>query len=132
MVPPGSEVAFKDYSGSLEDGSVRTTTQIMAAVSADAGSGRSRTERLCVDRTTTPGLSGSGVASVNDAVHPALVAACGPLPDRLKELQYELGEGPRVDAFGDNRPIRRFNDRRLLDIARDVLFRTTSHSSGGT
>jgi hypothetical protein len=108
MVPPGSEVAsFRDYPRNLRGDSVRTTAEILATINAAAGSGRSLPELLCVDCTTNLGLTGAGMALMNDTGHQGVVGASGPLPARLEELQFELGEGPGLDASRDNTPILR-------------------------
>ena len=41
----------------------------------------------------------------NDAGHQGVIGASGPLAARLEELQFELGEGPSLDASRDNGPI---------------------------
>lgn len=86
---------------------MRTTAQILAAINADAGSGRSLPELLCADCTAILGLSGTGMALMNDNGNVGVVGASGPLPARLEELQFELGEGPGLDAFRDDTPILR-------------------------
>jgi len=84
---------------------VRTTSQILSAISADSGSGRPLADLLCVDCTTNLELSGTGMSLMNDAGHQGVIGASGPLATELEELQFELGEGPGFDASRENRPI---------------------------
>ena len=86
---------------------MRSTAQILAAVDAAAGSGRSLPELLCADCTMHLGLVGAGMALMNDTGHQGVVGASGALSARLEELQFELGEGPGLDASRDNTPILR-------------------------
>ncbi|GAA1955887.1 GAF domain-containing protein [Nocardioides panacihumi] len=86
---------------------MRTTAQILAAVDAVAGSARSLPELLCDDCATHLGLVGAGIALMNDTGHQGVVGASDALTARLEELQFELGEGPGLDASRDNAPILR-------------------------
>ncbi|GAA4823715.1 GAF domain-containing protein [Nocardioides caeni] len=107
MAPPGSEVAsIRGYSPDPEvGGSVKTTAQILAAIDAAAGSGRSLPELLCVDCKTALGLSGCVMALMNDAGHQGVVGASGGVAAQLEDLQFELGEGPSVNASYFARPV---------------------------
>lgn len=42
---------------------------------------------------------------MNDAGHQGVIGASGPLATALEELQFELGEGPSIDASRENRPV---------------------------
>jgi hypothetical protein len=77
---------------------VRTSKQILAAISTGPGPGRSLAERLCVDCTSELRLSGAGLALMNDDGHQAVAGASGRIAAYLEDLQFELGEGPGVDA----------------------------------
>jgi hypothetical protein len=107
MAPPRSKVAsIRGYSPDPEvGGRVKTTAQILAAIDAEAGSGRSLPELLCVDCTTALGLSGCVMALMNDAGHQGVVGTSGRVAARLENLQFELGEGPSVDASRFSRPV---------------------------
>jgi hypothetical protein len=82
---------------------VPTTTQILAAISSADGTGRSLPERLCVDCTRSLDLAGAGITLMNDDGHQAVVGTSGPLASRLEDLQFDLGEGPSLDASRTNR-----------------------------
>lgn len=81
---------------------MRSTTQILDALDADDRSEGSLPERLCVDCATTLDLRGTGMALMNRAGHQGVVAASGPLAADLENLQFELGEGPSLDASRAN------------------------------
>ncbi|KAA1427521.1 GAF and ANTAR domain-containing protein [Nocardioides antri] len=83
---------------------MRTRTEILAALGVDGGSGRSLPEQLCVACTTTLGLDGAGIALMTDAGHQGVLGTYGEVATRLEDLQYELGEGPSVDASRRNGP----------------------------
>jgi len=83
---------------------VRTAKQVLAAISTGAGSGGSLTQHLCVDCSSELRLSGAGMALMNDDGHQAVVGASGPLAAYLEDLQFELGEGPCVDASRNTTP----------------------------
>ena len=85
-----------------EGGTVRTTAQILEAINADGHSRHSLPELLCVDCRSVLGLSGAGMSLMNDAGHQGVVAASGSLATHLEELQFELGEGPGLDASRGN------------------------------
>jgi len=77
---------------------VRTTKQILAAITAHDRAGRSLPELLCIDCTRVLDLSGAAMALMNDTGQQAVIGASGPLAAHLEDLQFELGEGPSVDA----------------------------------
>lgn len=83
---------------------MRTTAQILEAIRADAVSG-SPSAALCVDCATVMSLSAVGMSLVNDAGHQGVFGASGPLATRLEERQFELGEGPSLDAARADEPI---------------------------
>lgn len=80
-------------------------TQILAAISAPDEAGRSLPELLCVHCAEALRLAGVGMALMNDDGHQAVLGASGPLAARLEELQFDLGEGPAVDASRTSRMI---------------------------
>jgi len=84
---------------------VRTTTQILAALTADARVDRSLPETLCVQCAASLDLWGAGMSLMNDAGHQGVVGASGPLAARLEDLQFELGEGPALDASRAGTPV---------------------------
>lgn len=83
---------------------MRTTKQILAAVNAAGRLGRPLPEVLCVECSDTLELSGVTLTLMNDAGQQAVVGASGTDAAALENLQFELGEGPCVDASRDHRP----------------------------
>ncbi|WP_110207270.1 GAF domain-containing protein [Nocardioides daejeonensis] len=83
---------------------MRGIDQILAAIGALAQSEtrRSLPELLCVD--CARGLPSTAVAMtlVNDGGHQSVLGASDPLAARLEELQFDLGEGPSLEAFRSN------------------------------
>lgn len=82
---------------------MRTRTEILAALDA-GGTGRSLPEQLCAACSTTLGLVGAGIALMTDAGHQGVLGASGEVATSLEDLQYELGEGPSLDASRRNGP----------------------------
>lgn len=82
-----------------------TPWQILAAIDADAASGRPLLELLCAACATALDLVGAGVTLMNDAGNQGVVAASDRLTARLENLQLDLGEGPNLDAGRDSRPV---------------------------
>jgi hypothetical protein len=61
--------------------------------------------RLCAAMGRVVGASGVGLTVMaKDGVRGVIVAT-DPATERLEELQYTLGEGPCVDAFGRQHPV---------------------------
>lgn len=83
---------------------MRTRTEILEALDAEGGPGLSLPEQLCVACSTTLGLLGSGIALMTDAGHEGVLGASGEVAGRLEALQYELGEGPSLDASRGDGP----------------------------
>ena len=83
---------------------MRTTTQILAALNEGEHPGHTLPGLLCVDCTTTLDLAATGISLMNDAGHQGMVGTSGPLATQLEELQFELGEGPSLDASRTNSP----------------------------
>lgn len=84
---------------------MRTTAQILEAIDARGGEGGSLPGLLCGDCATVMDLSGAGMALINETGHQGVVGASGPLAARLEDLQFELGEGPSLDASRGNSPV---------------------------
>ncbi|MDR7364163.1 ANTAR domain-containing protein [Nocardioides marmoribigeumensis] len=83
---------------------VRSTSQIVAALYDKRVDGTSLTDLLCVDCTSDLSLKGATL-SVGD--HTGLVAVVGasdPVLRRLEERQVELAEGPAADAARSGAP----------------------------
>ncbi|WP_183099523.1 GAF domain-containing protein [Nocardioides pelophilus] len=84
---------------------MRTTAQILEAINAEHGSGDSLPGLLCADCSAFMDLSGSGMALINESGHQGVIGASGPLAAQLEDLQFELGEGPSLDASRSNSPV---------------------------
>jgi hypothetical protein len=59
----------------------------------------------CEVAATLAGVDGGWLSVMSDPARRALVHATGPLAAELDELQFTLGEGPCVDAFGSRSPV---------------------------
>ena len=81
---------------------MRTTAQILEAINADGGDGRALPGLLCVDCSTALDLSGTGMALMSDDGHQGVIGSSGPLAAQMEDLQFELGEGPGLDASRAN------------------------------
>ena len=84
---------------------MRTTAQILEAINADGSSGSSLPGLLCVDCTTVLDISATGMALMNESGHQGVIGASGPIAAQLEDLQFELGEGPGLDASRANSPV---------------------------
>lgn len=83
---------------------MRTTAQILGAInSADAG--ESLPSLLCIDCTRAMDVNAAGMALMSKDGHQGVVGASGPLATEMEDLQFELGEGPGVDASRASRPV---------------------------
>ena len=60
---------------------------------------------LCAECTAELDLAGAAVSLMNDDGQQAVVGASTSVAAELEELQFELGEGPGVDAFRMERPL---------------------------
>ena len=83
---------------------MRSTAQILEAINAD-GSGASLPSLLCVECTSAFDLRATGMALMNESGHLGVIGASGPIAAQLENLQFELGEGPSVDASRVNSPV---------------------------
>lgn len=62
-------------------------------------------ERVCRVGVDVVGVSGAGIMLMSDAMPRGSVCTTDAVSSLLEELQYTLGEGPCVDAFGHDRPV---------------------------
>lgn len=83
---------------------MRSTAQILEAIRAD-GSGAPLPALLCADCTSMLDLRATGMALMNESGHQGVIGTSGPIATQLENLQFELGEGPSVDASRANSPI---------------------------
>lgn len=84
---------------------MKTTAQILEAINGVDRPGQSLPELLCVDCASVLDLSATAMALMNDEGHQGVVGASGPLATHLEELQFELGEGPSLDASRAKTPV---------------------------
>ena len=64
-----------------------------------------RTKRLCEVGAEVTGTSGAGIMLMSGDVPRGSVCTTGPVSDLIEQLQYDLGEGPCVDAYHQDRPV---------------------------
>lgn len=67
--------------------------------------GRLDTARLCEVCAEVAGVDGAGIMLMSGDVAAGSVATTDDVADRIEDLQYTLGEGPCVDAYGNERPV---------------------------
>lgn len=77
---------------------MKTIAQILAVISGPIGAGRPLADGLCVDCSRAFELRGAGLSLITDSGAQGVVGASGALAHRLEELQFDLGEGPGLDA----------------------------------
>lgn len=82
-----------------------TTTQILAAIGARHRDGKPLTDQLCIDCEQSLGLAGVGMTLMNAAGHQAVIGTSGAVASRLEEIQFDLGEGPSLDASRYDRTV---------------------------
>jgi hypothetical protein len=63
------------------------------------------TRRLCEVGAEVTGMSGAGIMLMSGDVPRGAVCSSDEVSARIEQLQYELGEGPCVDAYNDDRPV---------------------------
>ena len=71
----------------------------------DAPAAVGRLQRLCRTATRSLAASGVGVSVLSDVGAQITAAASEPRFDRVEELQFTVGEGPCLDAFGSRGPV---------------------------
>ena len=63
------------------------------------------TARLCAVSADAVGVSGAGIMLMSDDVPKGSICSSNGVSARLEELQFDLGEGPCIDAFEHARPV---------------------------
>ncbi len=61
--------------------------------------------RLCAAAVRALPVTGAGVSLMTEASMPGVAAAFDTTSELLEELQFTVGEGPCIDAFGSRRPV---------------------------
>jgi GAF domain-containing protein len=64
-----------------------------------------QTKRLCEVCAEITGMSGAGIMFMSGDVPRGSVCTTNDVSARVEELQFELGEGPCVDAYNHDRPV---------------------------
>ena len=82
-----------------------TTAQILSAITAEHRRGDSLPDLLCRDCAAALPVNGVGLALMNDAGHQGVIAATNGPAEVMEDLQFELGEGPCLDASQQRRPV---------------------------
>jgi hypothetical protein len=73
--------------------------------------------RVCETAARTLSASGSGISLLTEDGVRGVCAASDPISEHVEELQFVLGEGPCLDAFGSRRPVL------VADLAADAMTR---------
>ena len=63
------------------------------------------TKRLCEVCAEATGMTGAGIMLMSGDVPRGSVCTTDDVSDLIEQLQYDLGEGPCVDAYQDDRPV---------------------------
>lgn len=91
--------------------------RILARLGGPDGASGFATERVCVVSAEVTGMSGAGIMLMSGDVHRGSVCTTDDVSARIEQLQYDLGEGPCVDAYHQDRPVLE------PDVARPGTFR---------
>jgi hypothetical protein len=63
------------------------------------------TKRLCEVCEDVTAMSGAGIMLMSDDVSVGSLCTTNAVSDLIEQLQYDLGEGPSVDAYSHDRPV---------------------------
>ena len=77
--------------------------ELLARIS-DHG-GELETQRLCDVCAEVTGATGAGIMLMSGEIPRGSVCTTDPVSALIEQLQYDLGEGPCVDAYNDDRPV---------------------------
>lgn len=77
-------------------------------------SGEIETQRLCDVCAEATGVTGAGIMLMSGDIPRGSVCTTDAVSSLIEQLQYELGEGPCVDAYHQDRPI---SEPNLADAA---------------
>jgi hypothetical protein len=84
---------------------VKSTAEILAALTNGGRTPGPLAELLCSDCAEALDITGVGIALMSETEHQGVVGASDPMASELEELQFQLGEGPCIDASRDQRPV---------------------------
>ncbi len=77
--------------------------ELLGRILGDAGA--LETEQLCAVSAEVTGAKGAGIMLMSGDVVRGSVCTTDPVSARIERLQYELGEGPCLDAYNEGRPV---------------------------
>lgn len=83
---------------------MRTAHEILGEL-LDDGVSENLVQRLCQDCADTLPITGVGLALMNDSGHQGVVAATDGPARVMEDLQFDLGEGPCLDASAARSPV---------------------------
>jgi len=81
---------------------VRILTKLLEGTATGA---ELETKRLCQVCAEVTGMSGAGIMLMSGDVPRGSVCTTNDVSDLIEQLQYDLGEGPCVDAYNLHRPV---------------------------
>src|SRR5947209_12804542 len=64
-----------------------------------------QTRKLCAVSAAVTGLTGAGIMLMSGDVPRGSLCVTDEVSGLIEQLQYDLGEGPCVDAYRDGRPV---------------------------
>ena len=76
-----------------------------AGVSSKGAPASSLVARICGACVQSVPVTGASVSLMTDTGNRSTVYASDGVSGRLEDLQFDLGEGPGIDAFADRRPV---------------------------
>lgn len=71
----------------------------------DDATGTPWMRRMCRTAARRLDASGVGICVIDDGEVRGIAGASDPVSERLEELQFVMGEGPCLDAYGSRRPV---------------------------
>ncbi len=84
---------------------VTAVRNLIAREPDDTGGAVAPLRRICGAAVRALSASGAAIGILTDSGVRGACAVCGPIAERLADLQYLLGEGPGIDAFTGRRPV---------------------------
>ena len=78
--------------------------RILGLLGSGTGSG-AETKRLCEVSAEATGTTGAGIMLMSGDIPRGSVCTTDEVSDLIEQLQYDLGEGPCVDAYQGNQPV---------------------------
>ena len=94
--------------------------------------GATRPEHICRSCVAALGISGAGIAMVTEEGNRGVVCATDEASARIEELQFDLGEGPCIDAVAAGGPVMipDLDHAAGVEPARWPIFRDASRAAG--